>query len=170
MLRRVTAGAVAGTIAGLVMAIAMMGYMAATGRSPWTNPDLIAAMWMGDHVAGGRLSLATLAGFATHMATSATMGVAALPFIAGLPCGRTLLAAFAYALASYPVVFATVLTWANPLMVARSELIPMTAAHALFGLVLGAAYLGLTRRRGAGDASLERSRETVAPRGAAAIS
>jgi len=35
------------------MAIAMMAYMYLTGRSVWTNPDLIAAMWMGNALANG---------------------------------------------------------------------------------------------------------------------
>lgn len=38
-------------------------------------------------------------GVATHEATSAQMGVIAVPFVAGLPGGRVLLVSFAYALA-----------------------------------------------------------------------
>ena len=56
-----------------------------------------------------------------------------------------MLAALSYALASYPVAFATVMTWANPLMIERTGLAPMAAAHALFGIVLGAVYLWLRR-------------------------
>jgi hypothetical protein len=128
------------------MAMAMMGYTALRGRSVWTNPNLIAAMWMGNDVADGRWTPATVVGFATHMATSALMGWVALPFIAGLSPGRTILASASYALASYPLVFATVLSWANPLMIGRTELVPMTGAHLLFGLVMGATYLWLRRR------------------------
>ena len=138
------AGILAGTIAGAVMAVFMMAWMTVVGHSVWTNPDLIAAMWLGPHVADGRLGGATLVGFATHMATSALMGLVAVPFVAGLSRGRTLLASLSYAVASYPVVFALVLSWANPLMVARTELVPMTVAHAVFGLTMGAAFLGLT--------------------------
>ena len=47
MKNRFAAGALAGIIAGMTMAMAMMAYMYLTGRSVWTNPDLIAAMWMG---------------------------------------------------------------------------------------------------------------------------
>jgi len=126
----------------------MMLLLAVQGRSVWTNPDLIAVMWMGPDVADGRLTGATLVGFATHMATSALMGLVAVPFIAGLSRGRTLLASVSYALASYPLVFAAVLSWANPLMVARAGLVPMTAAHAVFGVVLGATYLRAARRGG----------------------
>lgn len=61
---------------------------------------------------------------------------------------RTMLAALSYALASYPLVFAAVLSWANPIMVARSDLVPMTAAHAVFGLALGATYLRARARWG----------------------
>ncbi len=145
MRSRITAGVIAGSVAGLVMAAGMMGYMYSTGRSIWTNPNLIAAMWMGRESADGRLTLATLAGFMTHMATSALLGVIAIPFIYDLPSWRTMLAAFAYALASYPVVFATILSWANPVMVEQTGLIPMTIAHALFGVVLGGVYLRLRR-------------------------
>ncbi|MCA1575238.1 MAG: hypothetical protein LC770_12030 [Acidobacteria bacterium] len=129
------------------MAAAMMGYMHWRGESVRTNPDLIAAMWMGPEVADGRLTLATLVGFMTHMATSALMGVIAVPFIYELPPWRTMLAAFAYALGSYPVAFATVMSWADPVMVERTGLVPMAAAHALFGIVLGAVYLWLRRGR-----------------------
>ncbi len=136
-----TAAAIgAGTIAGLVMAIAMIGYLYAQGRSVWTNPNLIAAMWLGNDVADGRLTEATLVGFATHMATSVLMGWVAVSFIQDLSPGRTVLASVSYALASYPLVFVLVLTWANPLMVQRAELVPMILAHVLFGVVLALAY------------------------------
>ena len=146
MRSRVGAGIIAGSVAGLVMAMAMMGYMHWRGESVWTNPDLIAAMWMGPEVADGRLTLATLVGFVTHMATSAVMGVIAIPFIYKLQPWRTMLAALSYALGSYPVAFATVMSWADPVMVERTGLIPMAAAHALFGVVLGAVYLWLRPR------------------------
>ena len=51
------------------------------------------------------------------------MGIIAVPFIWDLSFGRTVLIAVAYALASYPFVFAFILTWANPLMVERAELV-----------------------------------------------
>lgn len=140
MKNKAAAGIISGSIAGLVMALAMMAYMYLTGRSVWTNPDLIAAMWMGNGAADGRLSPAALIGFATHMATSALMGLIAVPFIENLSFGRTILASFTYALASFPFVFAFILTWANPLMVERAELVPMTAAHTLFGVVMGIVY------------------------------
>jgi len=141
MKNRFAAGAVSGIIAGLIMAIAMMAYMYLAGRSVWTNPNLIAAMWMGNGAAADNsLSIATLIGFLTHEATSALMGIVAVPFIKNLPKGQTILVSIAYALASYPFVFAFVLTWANLLMVERTELIPMTAAHILWGLVFGIFY------------------------------
>lgn len=143
---RVGAGIIAGAVAGLVMALFMMGWMYLTGKNIWTNPNLIAVMWMGPEAAGSGLSLATLVGFATHMVTSMLMGIIAVPFIYDLPPWRTMLAAFSYALASYPVAFATIMTWVNPLMVERTGLVPMAAAHAVFGLVLGGVYLRLRRR------------------------
>lgn len=145
MRSRILSGLAAGTLAGLVMALAMMGYMAYRGRSLWRMPDLIAVMWMGEEVADGRLGWATLVGFATHVATSAVMGIVAVPFIDGLSRWRTVLVASAYAIASYPVAFSAVITWANPLMIERTELVPMTVAHGIFGVVLGLAYVGLRR-------------------------
>ncbi len=141
-MRRPGAGILAGTVAGIVMAMFMMLWMAASGRSIWMNPNLIAVMWTSGHPIG-ELSWATALGFATHMATSALMGWIAVPFIRDLPPSQTLLVAIAYALASYPVVFALVLAWANPLMVQQTSLVPMTFGHAVFGGVLGAVYLRL---------------------------
>lgn len=112
---------VAAIVAGLVMAMAMMAYAMLRGESPWTNPDLIAAMCMRERVANGRLGIPTLTGFATHMMTSALMGIVAVPFIYGLPAWRTMLASLSYALASYPLVFVTVMTWADPVMVRCGE-------------------------------------------------
>lgn len=77
MKHRVTAGVVAGTAAGAVMAGFMMAWMAASGKSIWTNPNLIVVMWT-DRDALGGFSLATVVGFATHMAMSAVMGVVAV--------------------------------------------------------------------------------------------
>lgn len=140
MKSKIAAGAISGLVAGFAMAVGMMMYMTVQGRSIWANPDLIAAMWMGPEVANGELSLATLVGFATHMVTSAIMGIIAIPFIDGLPFWRMLLNAFAYALASYPFIFAFILTWANPLMIERVELVPMAVAHIIFGIVMGITY------------------------------
>lgn len=143
MRTRAGAGVVAGLAAGITMAAFMMAWMVASGQSVWTNPNLIAVMWVGREAALGGFSSATVLGFVTHLATSALMGVIALAFIRDLPPARTMLAASAYALASYPFAFAFVMTWANPLMVERTDLIPMTLAHMVFGVVLGAVYLRL---------------------------
>ncbi|MCA1673051.1 MAG: hypothetical protein LC799_12935 [Actinobacteria bacterium] len=128
------------------MAAAMMGYMLVRQQSVWTNPNLIAVMWMGPEAANGGFGIATIIGFATHMAASVLMGVMGIPFIAALPRGRTVLAAFAYALASYPVAIAFVMTWANPLFVERTQVVPMTMAHIVFGLVYGWTLLALVGR------------------------
>lgn len=139
-------GALAGAVAGMVMASAMMGYMLVRQQSVWTNPNLIAVMWMGPEAAHGGFGIATIIGFATHMAASMLMGVIGVLFIADLPRGRTMLAAFAYALASYPVAIAFVMTWANPLFVERTQVVPMTMAHIVFGLVYGWTFLALVER------------------------
>lgn len=138
-------GALAGAVAGIVMAASMMGYMLVRQQSVWTNPNLIAVMWMGPEAATG-FGIATIVGFATHMAASALMGVMGILFIAALPRGRTVLAALAYALASYPVAIAFVMTWANPLFVERTQVVPMTTAHIVFGLVYGWTFLALVGR------------------------
>jgi len=148
------AGAAAGATAGLTMSMLMMAIAAARGESVWALPNVIAATWMGPGVAGGELSPATVVGFATHMATSTLMGVVAVPFIYALPRWRTMLAALSYALASYPLVFASVMTWANPLMVRRAGLVPMAIGHAWFGLMLGGTYWALHGRRAPGSSSL----------------
>ena len=143
---RWASGAWAGVVAGMVMAVAMMGWMLVTGRSPWTTPNMISAMWVGEHAAlldsfGGH----TILGLATHGATSVLMGLVAVPFIRDLGRVQTLLVSFAYALASYPLVFSLVLRWANPRMVAMSSMLVMTVGHALFGIVMGVVYLRLRR-------------------------
>lgn len=145
---RLRAGIIAGITAGIVMSAAMMSYMIFIGRSLWTMPNLIAAMWYGEGVAGEHFCTATIAGFLTHVATSILMGLVAIPFLRDLSRKRTVLSGLSYALASYPVVFALVLSWANPLMVERAELLPMTAGHAIFGLVLGLVYHSLQERQG----------------------
>ncbi len=139
-------GALAGAVAGIVMAAAMMGYMLVRQQSVWTNPNLIAVMWMGPKAATGGFGIAAIVGFATHMAASVLMGVMGILFIAALPRGRTVLAALAYALASYPVAIAFVMTWANPLFVERTQVVPMTMAHIVFGLVYGWTFLALVGR------------------------
>ncbi|MDX1532150.1 MAG: hypothetical protein R3362_11540 [Rhodothermales bacterium] len=138
---RPAAGAVAGAVAGLLMAVTLMVFTAAAGQGPWTIPNLIAATWLGPDAADGVFGAASVVGFATHLGASAALGVAALPFIYGLPPMRTVLVALVYALATFPVVFAFVLTWANPLLIARSHLVSMTLAHGVFGIALGVTYL-----------------------------
>jgi len=130
----------AGAIAGMVMSVAMMMTAVAMGTSVWTMPDLIAAMWFGPAAANGALGGHTLVGFLTHEMTSALMGVVALPFLRGLRGRQAVLVAMAYALASYPLVFAFVLSWANPTMYAAVDMVQMTWSHLLFGLVLGLMY------------------------------
>ena len=160
---RAWAGVLAGFVAGAVMAMGMMAWMAVQGKSVWTNPNLIAVMWTGAPPAAG-FSGATVVGFVTHELTSALMGWIAVPFVRDLPPARTVLAGFAYALASYPLVFALVLTWANPLMVAQTSLVPMTLAHTGFGVVLGGVYLWLrSGRRAPARTSAEPAPLTTTP-------
>lgn len=149
-------GVLAGAAAGFVMAVAMMGYMLTNQQSVWTNPNLIAAMWMGPGAADGAFNVATMVGFATHLATNMLMGLIGTAFIAALPRSRTMLAALAYALASYPVAIAFVMSWAHPLFVERTQVVPMTIAHIVFGLVYGWTFLALV------DRSVARHRQIAA--------
>ena len=144
--RRYGSGIVAGVIAGTAMSMAMMLLAVLRGESVWMLPNLIAAMWFGQSVATDALGLPTVVGFLTHEATSALMGIVAVPFVARLSSGLTLLASLAYALASYPLVFSLVISWANPLMFQRASMIQMTWGHLLFGTVFGAAYVWLAGR------------------------
>lgn len=146
--KQLVAGMIAGSLAGLFMAAAMMAYMHATGRSAWTNPNLIAALWTRQASPGGKLTTDTIAGFAVHLGTSATMGMIAIPFIADLPGWRTILVAVAYSLASYPLVLSAVISWADRPMFNTSNFIPLTAAHALYGIVLGSTFLLIASRTG----------------------
>lgn len=66
--------------------------------------------------------------------------------VARLPFGRTLLLPLAYALASYPLVFALVISWAKPLMYVRASMMQITRGHLLFGAVFGVAYMRLAGR------------------------
>jgi len=143
---RYGAAVVAGVIAGTAMSMAMMLLALFRGESVWMLPNLIAVMWLGPNVATDALGLPTVVGFLTHEATSALMGVVAVPFVARLSTGRTLLASLAYALASYPLVFSLVISWANPLMFQRASMIQMTWGHLLFGTVFGAAYVWFAGR------------------------
>ena len=123
-----------------------MGGLLLTGRSPWVQFNLISAMWVGDHAAYlDSFGPHTLAGLVTHLATSVLMGLMAAPILRTLPPARVLLVSFVYALVAYALMFGLVLRWANPLMVERTSLLPMTLAHALWGIVLGAVYLRLRR-------------------------
>lgn len=148
MRSRIGAGILAGLAAGLVMSLFMMGFTSWRHDDPWKMPHLIAVMWLGEAAAERELGLATLAGFATHMATSGLMGAIAIPFIDGLPRWRTILLALTYAIASYPVAFSAIISWANPLMMERTQMIPLTVAHGIFGLVLGTIYIRLRRPAG----------------------
>ncbi len=140
-------GAVAGVIADTVMSMAMMTIAILRGDSVWALPNLIAAMWFGPGAGTGTLGLPTIAGFATHEATSALMGAIAVPIVDGLPGGRLFVVSLAYALASYPLVFSLVLSWANPTMYTHAPMMQMTWGHLIFGAVFAMAYLRLTRGR-----------------------
>lgn len=129
------------------MSMGMMLISVLTGKSAWSLPDLIATMWLGPSAADGSFGLAAVAGMMTHEATSILMGIIAVPFVAKVPRSRVLVISLAYALASYPLVFSFVMSWAAPLMYERTSMIEMTWGHHVYGTVFGTAYLWLTRTR-----------------------
>ncbi len=136
------AGTVAGMVAGLLMSMLMMWFSVRGGYSVWHMPNLIAAMWLGNGAVEERFKGgATMAGAATHMATSALMG-AIFPFWTGNPQSYlfSVLLGIAYAVASYPIVGQFVMRWADPEFLRQTDPFQMTIGHALFGVVMGAAY------------------------------
>ncbi len=140
------AAVVAGLIAGTVMSMAMMLIALLRGQSIWSMPNMIAAMWLGPQVATASFGLPTMVGILTHETTSALMGLIAVPFVAGLSGGRVMLVSLAYALASYPLVFSLVMSWANPTMYQRAPMVQMTWGHLIFGAVFGLVYAKLALR------------------------
>lgn len=140
---RITTGLWAGTAGGLGMALFLMVWMAATGRSVWTYPNLLAATWLGESAATGLLGGPTLIGLVTHEVLSAGVGLAAVPLIRDLRPLRKVATAAAVGLAAYPLVFGLVLSWANPQMMAGMPPVAMTLAHALLGMGIGLVYLRL---------------------------
>lgn len=140
------AGAVAGLIAGTVMSMAMMLLAVLAGESIWGMPNMIGAMWFGGSM-GEDLGVQAVVGMLTHEVTSTLMGVVAVPFVSAVPRGRVLPISIAYALASYPLLFSLVMSWANPMMFEQAGMVEETWAHLLFGTVFAVSYLLLTRLR-----------------------
>lgn len=146
MYYKIRAGLTAGFAAGLVRSVALMSYLAVENESIWTYFNLMGAIWQGPEVAHGQFVTATVAGMAIHLIASMLLGVAAIPFIDGLAGWKLLLNAFTYGLAAYPFIFAFVLSWANPVMVERMNLVAISGGQALFGIVLGVTYAMLCGR------------------------
>ncbi|MCA1585264.1 MAG: hypothetical protein LC791_11020 [Acidobacteria bacterium] len=119
-------GALAGAVAGIVMAAAMMGYVLVRQQSVWTNPNLIAVMWMGPKAATGGFGIATIVGFATHMAASVLMGVMGIPFIPALPRGAHRSGGVRVCSRLIPRGDCICDDVGNPLFVERTPVVPMT--------------------------------------------
>ena len=143
--QKISAAVVSGIIAGVVMSAFMMVKTFLGGASVWRNANLIAAMWFGPSVAGMGFGVPAMLGMTTHLVTSAVMGAIGLLFIDGLATVRMYLAGFAYALASYPLVLALVMDWADPTFVNNTRLLPMMVAHSIFGITFVASYRWLSR-------------------------
>lgn len=141
------AAAVAGLVAGVVMAAASMLYSTVTGMGMWLPVRTISAVWYGvGALVGGAGVLA--AGVITHMVVSAAWGA-----IFGLFVGRKRTSGAAagigllFGAAIWGIMTFLVLTWLNRDMYERVMLHPWWwfGYHLLYGLVLGALTPGLAR-------------------------
>ncbi len=141
------AAAVAGLIAGVVMAAASMLYSSVTGMGMWLPVRTISAVWYGVGALVGGVGVLA-AGLITHMVVSAAWGA-----IFGLFVGRKRTTGAAagigllYGAAIWAIMTFLVLTWLNRDMYERVMLHPWWwfGYHLLYGLVLGALTPGLAR-------------------------
>lgn len=136
----VWAGAAAGTVGGLLMALFQMIQSAAWGMGFFAPARLIAATTLGSRARAG--SFGTLfMGLSLHLLVAAVLGVGfafALHRRVTRP-GPVLLAGLAYGLLVLVTMTLVVLPWVDPVMRAAIVHAPgsWVLSHALFGLGLG---------------------------------
>ncbi len=136
----IAAGALAGLLGGVVMALAMMIRADAIGTGFWLPMRSIAATWYGvDALIAGAGAVAI--GIATHLAVSAGWG-ALFGFASGeeRSTGVSFLIGVAYALGIWGVMTYLALPWFNGTFEARLALQPFWfwfGLHLLFGGTLG---------------------------------
>jgi hypothetical protein len=132
------AGAVAGLIAGVLMAMWSMGYAAYQGLGFFLPLKLIAATFLGvNAIIGGFWVL--LLGVLIHLSVSAGWGVVFGALARRLGVGASTALGGIYGLAVYLLMTFLVLPWIDPVMRARVE-VTMTSfliAHLVFGIALG---------------------------------
>lgn len=160
--RAVAAGALAGLLGGLVMALASMLRSDAAGAGFWLPMRNIAAVWYGVEalIAG---TGAILVGLLTHTVVSAAWG-GLFGFAAGRDSsiGIALLMGLGYGIAVLLVMTLGILPWLNETMAARVALQPIwfwLGVHLLFGGTVGILTPPFARAM-AGETVRERDRPT----------
>lgn len=150
----VAGGLLAGMIAGIVMALAAMIYMAAaTPMEFWLPMKNIAATWLGvSALIGGASAVAV--GVITHLVVASGWGL-----LFGLVAGRqrsvggALVAGIVYGTVVWAIMTWLIMPWINPTMSARVEVLPgwwWWTLHAIFGVVLASTPF-FARRAVAGE-------------------
>jgi hypothetical protein len=132
-------GALAGLIAGTVMAAVAIAYEVSTGAGAFLTPKLIAAAFLGVNALIGGAGVVAL-GVAVHLAVSAFWGIvfaALLPRDSSTPVGLT--TGVMYGAAIWVVMTFLALPALDPVMRERVALGMgvFAAEHVLFGAVLG---------------------------------
>lgn len=141
------AGGIAGLIAGTAVLVAAVLYSwLATPEEAWLPMKNVAATWLGvGALIGGVWTV--LIGVATHFGNSIAWGI-----VFGLLMSRcrnpvlTLVAGFVWAMVVYLVMTWVALPWINQTMAARVAVQPVWwwwLLHAIYGVVLGAAFLAV---------------------------
>jgi hypothetical protein len=114
----IVGGAIAGILAGIVMAMAAMFYAAANGSRFWLPVRSIAATWYGANALAGGAGI-LIVGLVTHLGTSAFGGVV----FAALPSSRksataALLSGLVWGVVVWAIMSFAVMPWLNPTMYA----------------------------------------------------
>jgi hypothetical protein len=151
------AGLIAGLIAGLVDEILITGLALAQGASPWTGMKGVAAMALGPGVLEASDAFHPgifVAAMTVHFLLSIVFGLIAAGLIRNAPAGFGLLIGLLFGLAIYTIDFYLFAPLYFPWMTAARAMPAVIATHAIFGVVLSAAYLAL--RHGERRSGIER--------------
>lgn len=149
---RLATGAVAGTVAGLVMTVWMMAEAAISGVGFWRPLNLIATIVLGPAANSGTFDLAAFTtGMVLHLATSIGMGLVYVALAAALP-PLTRVVEFTvivvYALLSWATYQWLIMPWLAPTMAQNASPVSLAVAHVVFAVAFAAWWLPHTRRHG----------------------
>ncbi len=139
---RVLDGLLAGLEAGVLAALALLGWLALASawyrRSIWTSANIMATTFYGDAALGGMFTSRTLAGLSLYLALYGIAGALFGLALAGrgprLPialCG--ILAGLAWYFLAFDLLWRNL----NPLIALYTHRGPMLAGHLLYGAMLG---------------------------------